>query len=348
MNKILTKKNLISVIIPAYQVEKYLERCVESVCAQSYQEMEILLVCTRSEDRTEELCKDLAGRDGRIVLLPCPERGVSGARNIALERARGEYIAFVDADDYVEQDFLKNLREKIQDREISVCGFDRVRPAGEEREEGTRRELLGEDRLYGRDGLLTDILCSNTIGGYLWNKLFRADIIQNAALRFRTDLTVGEDMVFLAEYMKYVKSGYYKNEIGYHYCFNESSALQSMYTTGIFEESKLSNRKASRYIERAFRQDSHAVREAVSYRMVRTGMWTLFNMLKCGHYDREVLRDIRADMSGNVLGYCRNPNAKALEKAAAVCVRVWPEGFWRAARMLLRVAPERMVRRYVN
>jgi len=342
------KKNLISVIIPAFQAEQYLERCVESVCAQSYREIEILLVCTQSEDGTEGLCRELADRDQRITLLWCPGKGVSRARNIALERAQGEYLAFVDADDYVEQNFLNIMYEKIQGREISVCGFDRVKAAGEPGEEETRRELLGEDRVYERDALLTDILCNNTVGGYLWNKLFRGDIVRKAALRFRTDLTVGEDMVFLAEYMKYVQSGYYRNEIAYHYCFNGSSALQKMYTTGVFEESKLSNRKASRYIQQSFGQDSQAVREAVSYRMVRTGMWTLFNLLKCDHFDREILRDIQTDMNGNVLGYCKNPNAKTLEKAAAVCVRVWPEGFWRVARMLIRVAPEGMVRRYVN
>ncbi len=342
------KKNLISVIVPAYQTGKYLERCIESLRAQTYENLEILLICTSSEDNTESLCRELAASDRRIKLFPCPVKGVSNARNIALQHAEGEYIAFVDADDHVEKNYLQLLHRSIQDRDIGLCGFDRVRSdaAGSIIQE--RPELLGADTLYDRDRLFTDILCNNTIGGYLWNKLFRSDLIQKASLTFRPELSVGEDMVFITEYIKYVRSGYYSNEICYHYCHNEESALQKMYTTGVFEESKLSNLKASRYILQTLHEDSHAAQEAASYRMVRTGMWTVFNMLKCNHFDRDILKNIQGDMSGNLLIYCKNPQSRALEKAAAVMVRVWPEGFWRVASTFVRVAPKDTIRRYVN
>lgn len=335
-------EKLISVVVTAFNVGKYLNRCMESVCGQSYRNIEILLVYTKSEDSTKEICDEAAEKDQRVKLLLCPEVGVSKARNIALQHAKGEYVAFVDGDDYVEQGFLELLHQNIQGREISVCGFDRIK-----REE-KHVELLGEDVAYEREGLVTEILCNNTIGGYLWNKLFRTDIIKNNGLMFRTDLSIGEDMVFIAEYMKSVKVGYYSNEICYHYCFNENSALQKMYTTGVFEEGKLSNMKASRYIEQSLEEDSHAVKEAISYRMVRTGMWTLFNMLKCDHYDEQILKNIQDGMCGNTLIYCRNSRAKGLEKAAAVMVRVWPKGFWRAASFFIKVAPEEIVDKYVK
>lgn len=341
-------KNLISVVVPAYQVGKYLKRCIESLRAQTCKNLEILLICTKSEDDTEILCGELAKSDERIKLFPCPEKGVSNARNIALQHAEGEYIAFVDADDYVEPHYLQLLHRNIQDRDIALCGFDRVRFDAEGSVTQARPELLGTDILYDRDRLFTDILCNNTIGGYLWNKLFRSELIQKASLAFRPELSIGEDMVFITEYIKYVRSGYYSNEICYHYCHNEESALQKMYTTGVFEESRLSNLKASKYILKSLREDSHAAQEAASYRMVRTGMWTVFNMLKCNHFDRDILKDIQGDMSGNVLVYCRNPQSKALEKAAAVMVRVWPEGFWRVASTFVRVAPKDTIGRYVN
>lgn len=342
------KKNFISVIVPAYQVDKYLKRCIESLCAQTYENLEILLICTKSEDNTEILCSELAKSDERIKLFPCPEKGVSNARNIALQNAEGEYIAFVDADDYVERYYLQLLHQNIQGRDISLCGFDRVKFDADGTIAQSRPELLGADIPYDRDRLFTDILCNNTIGGYLWNKLFRNDLIQKASLTFRPELSIGEDMVFITEYIKYVGSGYYSNEICYHYCHNEDSALQKMYTTGIFEESKLSNLKASRYILQSLHEDSNAAQEAASYRMVRTGMWTVFNMLKCNHFDRDILKNIQGDMSGNVLIYCKNPQSKALEKAAAVMVRVWPEGFWRVASTFVRVAPKDTIQRYVN
>lgn len=342
------KKDLISVIVPAYQAENYLERCVDSILAQSYGNLELLLVCTASSDRTEPLCRELAMSDKRIRLFPCPQKGVSNARNIALEHAEGEYIAFVDADDFAEPHYLQLLHQGIHNRDISICAFDRVRFSPEGDVTQSQSELLGEDISYDRDRLVTDILCSNTVGGYLWNKLFRHDIIRKSSLQFRPELSVGEDMVFITEYIKNVRSGYYSNVVCYHYCHNGESALQKMYTTGIFEENKLSNRQASKYIQQSLREDSHAAREAASYRIVRTGMWTLFNMLKCNYFDRELLKDIQRDMSGNLLAYCKNPRSKVLEKAAAVMVRIWPEGFWYMASAFVRVAPMRAIGRYVN
>lgn len=341
------KEALISVVVPAYHVEKYLERCIQSILGQSYGNLELLLVYTKSQDRTESLCNALAGLDQRVKCFLCPAQGVSRARNIALEHASGEYIAFVDADDYVEPHYLRQLYQGIQGRDISLCGFDRTDTA----EDGTvvkaRPELLGRDISYDREPLLADILCNNTVGGYLWNKLLRKSILQRASLRFRPDLSIGEDMVFLTEYMGYVRSGYYSSRICYHYCCNQDSALRRMYSTGVFEESKLSNLKAARYILQALQEDSPVIREAASYRMVRTGLWTLFNLLKCSHFDRELLRQIQEDMTGNVLAYCRNPQSRALEKAAAILARAWPLGFWHMAGIFLRVARKSMIQRYV-
>lgn len=335
---------LISIVIPAYNVEPFIERCIHSLCMQTYTNIEILLVYTESEDNTESVCRKLALEDERIILRKRTgvSGGVSDARNIALELAKGEYIAFVDADDYVEPDYLEALQEYIQGRDISICGFDRVKGSD------GKPELLGQDTEYGRNELVVDILCDNTVGGYLWNKLFRADIIKSNHICFHSELSVGEDMVFLASYMGYAQRGYYCNKILYHYRLNENSALQKMYTTGVFEQKKLSNMQASRYIAEELEQESGAVKDAVAYRMVRTGMWTMFNMLKCDYYDKDVLKDIRNSMKGNVWTYCRNKNTKFVEGVTSICISISPYAFWRVARFLMNLLPQSALQGYVN
>lgn len=332
---------LISVVIPAYQVENYLEDCITSVCEQEHSNIEILLIYKKSQDRTAELCQKLASQDIRIRAMECSKGGVSASRNMALEVAAGEYIAFVDADDYVEKDYLRLLYQNMENCDISICGFDRVRS------DSVREELLGRDLVYERDALLADILCNNVIGGYLWNKLFRGEVIREYNLRFREELSVGEDMCFIVSYVKQIQKGRYCNRILYHYRINQQSALQKMYTTGVFERQKLSNMHAAQKIAETLSDAGPEVARAVSYRIVRTSMWTLFNLLKCNHYDKELLKRLQGSMRGRCMEYCRNRNAKSVEKLSCVFFRMCPFFFWKAAGFVLRVLPLSFLQRYV-
>lgn len=334
--------SLISIIVPAYCVEKYLKHCLDSLCAQTYDNIEILVVISPSSDRTEEIAQECALKDKRICLLKGDVLGVSASRNLALDNASGEYIAFVDADDYVEKDYIEVLHRLIRDGQMSVCGFDRVKNnIGKE-------EKLGADQTYDREELIRDVLCDNRVGGYLWNKLFLGEIIKRQEIRFDTELSVGEDMVFIINYARYIKNGFYGNQILYHYRYNENSALQKMYTTGTFEKKKLSNMQAAQKIQDMLKDEERTVRKAVSYRVVRTGMWTLFNLLKCKHFSADILREIQKSIKGNLFAYCMNKNAKMVEKIVAVCVRFCPEGFWHVATFSLEQLPEEMIQNYVN
>ena len=333
---------LISVVIPAYQVEDYIEECIASVCGQEYTNLEILLVYKKSGDRTAQLCRELARQDARILAMECSEGGVSASRNMALEAARGEYIAFVDADDYVEKNYLQLLYQYMEKCDISICGFDRVKP------DSVKEELLDGDICYERDALLADILCNNTVGGYLWNKLFCGAVIRERKLRFQEDLSVGEDMCFIVSYVREIEKGRYCCRPLYHYRINQQSTLQKMYTTGVFDRGKLSNMKAAQRIAELLADEGSDVERAVSYRIVRTSMWTLFNLLKCRHYDRTLLKQLRKSIRGKCREYCRNENAKALEKISCILFRACPILFWKTAALMLRLLPQSVIRRYVS
>lgn len=336
------EKPLISVVIPAYQAEDYLEECIVSVCEQEYSNIEILLVFKRSHDKTAELCYSLAKKDPRIIVIECQAGGVSVSRNIALDMAKGEYIAFVDSDDYVEKDYLQLLYEYVRKCDISICGFDRVK------QNTSKKELLGRKVYYDRVTLLSDVLCNNMVGGYLWNKLFCGKIIRERKLRFFEDLSVGEDMCFIVSYVKEIDTCRYCDQVLYHYRVNPNSTLQMMYTNGIFDQRMLSNLHAAQRIAEILKDSGDEVQNAVSYRIVRTNMWVLFNLLKCRHYDKEILFQLQENICENYREYYSNENAKLMEKICCGLFLIRPVLFWRIASFLLQIVPNPIIRKYVN
>lgn len=118
-------ESLISVIIPVYNIKEYLPRCVASVCAQTYKNLEIILVDDGSTDGTGELCDELAKKDERIRVYHKENGGSSSARNLGIEKARGEYLGFVDSDDYISEDMYARLYQALQERKVPIAQIGR-------------------------------------------------------------------------------------------------------------------------------------------------------------------------------------------------------------------------------
>lgn len=120
---------LISVIVPVYNAEKYIYKCVESICQQSYSNYELILINDGSKDKSLLICKEFSELDSRIVVIDRPNGGASAARNTGLDAAKGDYIVFVDSDDYVSPDYLRNLylAAKCRNFDIIQCNLQRVK-----------------------------------------------------------------------------------------------------------------------------------------------------------------------------------------------------------------------------
>lgn len=169
---------LISVIVPVYKVEAYLGRCVESILAQTYRNMEILLVDDGSPDRCPQICEEYAAKDPRIRVIHQENKGLSGARNTGIDKARGEYLAFIDSDDKWLPHFLESLYRAMTETgaDISQCRWEYMH--GNEilepydphakRECYTGREMLA--KLYIRTGAYYVVA---------WNKLYKASLFEN-------------------------------------------------------------------------------------------------------------------------------------------------------------------------
>ena len=114
---------LISIIVPVYNVEQFLARCIDSIRAQTYRNIEILLIDDGSTDNSGRVCDEYAKQDGRIKVYHKPNGGVSSARNYGLDRATGKYIGFVDSDDFIAPDMYEYLIQLIKDTNAEICQF---------------------------------------------------------------------------------------------------------------------------------------------------------------------------------------------------------------------------------
>ena len=174
---------LISVIVPVYRVEEYLERCVKSILSQTYKNLEVILVDDGSPDQCPAICDACAEKDVRVKVIHQENKGLSGARNAGIDAASGEYLAFVDSDDYVSPHFIEELYQLLQDTDCAIgqCRFSYVKGDGLVEEGDSafciyRGESLME-QLYGPEEKATCFVVA-------WNKLYRAELFKETGIRY--------------------------------------------------------------------------------------------------------------------------------------------------------------------
>lgn len=171
---------LISVIIPVYNVEDYLNRCIKSVLSQTYSNIEIILVDDGSKDRSGEVCDELAKKYKQIHVIHQQNKGLSEARNEGLNQALGEYIVFIDSDDFIHQDMLKILYENIikTDPDISICSFRKVNE-NELDQISLSLQCNGQIFVYEGKEKLKRIYINNQETIVAWNKLYKCSLFES-------------------------------------------------------------------------------------------------------------------------------------------------------------------------
>ena len=118
--------DLITIVVPVYNVEKYLRKCIDSILNQTYKNLEIILVDDGSPDNCGQICDEYAKKDNRIKVIHKENGGVSQARNVGIDNSNGEFIAFVDPDDYIEKEMLYKLKNNIENVDLSGCGSQKI------------------------------------------------------------------------------------------------------------------------------------------------------------------------------------------------------------------------------
>lgn len=214
-------KEMVSVIIPVYKTEQYLDRCIESVVNQTYKNLEIILVDDGSPDNCPKMCDEWAKKDSRIKVIHKKNGGVSSARNEALKFANGEFVQFVDSDDYIEKDYTEKLiSEYSDDVDLAICGFTIINDNRNTIVCSVKNyldvDLLSNKRIFLK--FVLDMLFDVTV-----NKLFRRSLID---FSFNEKLPLGEDRVFNLDYFKNIKQKIkFADSNGYIYEYNTGSAI---------------------------------------------------------------------------------------------------------------------------
>ena len=217
----------VTFIIPAYNAELTIGKCLESIIHQTYKNLEILIINDGSTDETEAVCRSYQAKDPRIKILSQKNAGVSAARNKGISMATGKFLQFVDADDYIESDMTQKLVEKANGDVtvgLVICGC-----LGEKDGQQTIVPTAAKDKME-RIELLRALLEPDSVRGYLVNKLFYKNIIDEANLLMRTDIHVCEDLIFCIEYAAFINKAVYVKHPYYHYVYREDSVTHKKFS----------------------------------------------------------------------------------------------------------------------
>ena len=237
---------LVSVIVPVYNVEKTLARCLESICSQTYQELEIIVLNDGSTDDSLAICEQFRAKDPRIVVVDKENEGVSRTRNAGLTLAQGDYIQFADSDDALDPDYTQNLVQAALEHnaDLVIAPYWMVIPSNSSKTGyflETLQTSLGIEPeapttevhkysflpqgVYSREDYARRLMQqpASFYYGVLWNKLYRREIIAQNQLAFAPDVHWAEDLLFNMGYLEHAEVFVSISEAGYHYIQNPKS-----------------------------------------------------------------------------------------------------------------------------
>lgn len=236
----------VSVIIPCYGVEKYLDRCMESVMNQTLHDIEIILVDDGSPDRVPEMCDEYARRDPRIKVIHKANAGLGYARNSGLDIATGEYVAFVDSDDYIDLRMYEALytTAKKSHCDVVYCGFHHEGASGfwqKSEEVSELQEWQGDKiKIFMLDMVASHHSVNSERRYYMsvWHSIYKLNAIQTNNIRFLSEREVAsEDIPFQVDFLKSVSKVAYLPENYYYYCSN-STSLTATYKSEKYDRFK--------------------------------------------------------------------------------------------------------------
>lgn len=213
--------DLISAIVPVYNVENYLKQCLESIINQTYQHLEIILIDDGSLDNSGKICDEFASRDARIKVFHKKNEGVSSARNTGIENASGKWIAFIDSDDWIEKEYFETMMNyaKSEDASVVLCAYNKI--WGNEVE---KINVNSEKKEYNANEYLIKTLNPQTGFGFCHMKLIKKECIGD--LRFNQNLVVGEDALFNIQLSKNIKKAFFCDSEIYNYRNNSNSVVK--------------------------------------------------------------------------------------------------------------------------
>lgn len=307
-------KPLISIIIPVYNVEKYIEKCLTSIMNQTYKNIEIIIINDGSTDKSLNVLKKVSCHDNRINIIDIENNGVSNARNLGIENSNGKYLIFVDSDDWVETNYVELLVKHVKEynAEIASCSYDNSETKVNKIISNSIEIVSEKKELYNY------LLLNENFSGYLWNKIFDAEIIRHHNIKFDKELHINEDLVFICEYLKYTKYAVLIKDKLYHYIIRKNSALNTHLSI-----KQISKIKALSIIIEFYKKYDEDDLPVLYYEYVMIACKTLY-ILKINHCNAEKIKNNCKDIIKSYYEKVYN-KANIMDKIKLTLIRFAPK-----------------------
>lgn len=212
----------VSVIVPVYNGEKTIERCIQSILKQTYKNISIIVVDDGSTDQTEKILKKFVDND-KVTILHEKNSGASHARNVAIQKVKTDLISFVDSDDYVEVDFVKNMVEglRVSNADMCITGINYIY-GDKVKQSKYKKGIINKNN----KNFWNTVLKANGPMGFIWNKLWKTSIIRSNRIKFDENVIISEDLLFCVEYLFSIDSINIISNYDYNYYVKPNMSFQ--------------------------------------------------------------------------------------------------------------------------
>jgi glycosyltransferase involved in cell wall biosynthesis len=326
-------QNLITIVVPFFNAMAFLEKNLQSLLSQSDSNIEVILIDDGSSDGSGEWAERWVDQHPRFQLIRQSNRGVSSARNLGLSKARGAWILFVDADDMVHPDFVAAMRAAVQGKDFAVCAYDRVGP------KGSTPFVMRDSQAVSLAQVYEHTLCTPVMNGGCCNKIFRMDVIREHGLRFNEQFSVGEDMVFLAHYLKHSQTVGYVPEVLYHYTVNPQSLTRSALTRRQVSDRDASVLLAMDALVEVLKDQGPEVKALGDFRRVRSSLRLLFQMVLTDTREPLWLAHIHRHFRAGMWGHWRSVHARWVERVTLLGFVLAPSALFKIGSFAARHRP---------
>ncbi len=290
-------KSKVSVVIPVYNGERYIDSCLRGVLNQTYQNLEIIIVDDGSRDGTAAKCEAIARTDERITLIHQDNAGVSSARNAGLKAMTGDYVVFIDVDDNVRPTYIEDMVSQMDSGVgLAICGYSTATKVGDKY---TLKDVTLDDEIVSAGTAIERILLYRKYNPSIWNKMFIVGVIRDRGLRFDETIAIGEDMLFLVQYCVEVERCAVIGNRNYIYFENPEGAMLENKACAEFDSKWLSEWRAIILTEDVLKSHGYESR-SVKIKKIRIADKLLSRMERFGFDDAKVRKEMLETIRKNI------------------------------------------------
>ncbi|MEH7159013.1 glycosyltransferase family 2 protein [Neobacillus drentensis] len=302
---------IISIIVPIYKVEKYIHNCINSILAQTFEDFELILINDGSPDNCGEICNDFARMDNRIKVLHKENGGLSDARNAGLNIAQGEYIAFVDGDDWIEKDMYKILYQNIKkyNADISVCKYREVSGYSE-----IDSVITNNCKVFNNKEAFDCLFNNKYFASHACDKLYKKELFDN--IQYPKG-KLYEDMFTTYKLFEKINKVVYSNYIGYNYFQRKDGIVKSK-----FKIEKLDYLNAFEGIFDLCVDKYPQSKKAVTSAFILANISLLGEMCRDNFRDKIIKSNIEKKVRKHLLFFCCNGNVPIKSKVIAIVIAI--------------------------